>query len=122
MTPVGCAAVPGDDTECVASLGFEPQGFPAGTAYRAATAATIDGPWMLSSDVPPPSSGQSGEEGRDVDVQVPSPGTSAPPAPLVLAVLVYVEPAQGELPVEAPRLSAFGADFAYVSELEIAAE
>ena len=121
MTPVACAELP-DETECVASLGFEPSGFPAGTVFRAATASSVDGPWTLSADVPPPSSGGQGEDERDVDVQVPSPGASGPPAPLVLAVLVYVEPVSGELPSAAPRLSDFGADVVYVGELEIAAQ
>jgi hypothetical protein len=121
MIPVVCTQDP-EDAECVATVDIQPSGFPTGTAFRAAASHSIDGPWILSADVPPPSSGGSGGDGEAVDVQVPSAGPSAPPQPLVVAFLIYLTPPPADLPSDAPQLSDFEPDIVYVGRLEFAAE
>jgi hypothetical protein len=70
--------------------------------------------------MPPPSSGGAADE-RDVEVQVPSAGPGAPPAPLVAGVLVYLDAVPTDPPSEAPLLRDFGADVICVThELEVA--
>lgn len=114
LTPVVCTEVPAE-TECMASLGFTTEGFPAGTNYLVASADSVDGPWSISADMPPPSSGGAPED-KEAEVQLPtSGGSSPPPTPLIVAVLVYLDAPPQEAASESPLLADFAADVVYVS-------
>ena len=104
--PLPCARLPGD-AGCATSVGFSPDGFAEETAYRVAHAETIEGPWTLAPNGDP--------HGGDVVVTLPDGSAGPSPRPLVVAVLVYLGDLPADLPQQAPRLSDFGADVAYVS-------
>jgi hypothetical protein len=119
LVPVECAGVPGQDA-CETSVDFTSEGFPAGTAYLVASSDSFEGPWTLSSELPPPSSGSAPED-REAAVELPTAGESAPPpSPLVVAVLVYLDALPQEAPGEVAELAELAPDVAYVSrELEV---
>jgi hypothetical protein len=116
--PVECTQVPGEDA-CVADVDFTPDGFPGATFYLVASADSFAGPWLLSADVPPPSSGGQAD-GREVDVEVPSRPGSPPTTPLIVAVLVYLDALPQNVPDQVVELSGLEPDVVYVSrELDV---
>jgi hypothetical protein len=120
LTPVACAEIPGQDA-CVAEVEFRPAGFPPGTAFVVASSATVEGPWDVSSQLPPPSSGGAGPEDREAEVELPSAGgTEPPPSPLIVAVLVYFSGVAPGAPEQIDALADLEPDVAYVSrELDV---
>ena len=113
LTPLGCSELP-DETACVASLGFTAEGFAPRTTFLVASSDSFAGLWRTSDVQPPPSSGGA-SEGRDAQVELPTPGGTSPTTPLIVAVLVYLDGPAAEPPSEAPELADFGASVAYVS-------
>ena len=119
--PLTCEQVPAGTT-CVTALGFTPAGFPDQTSYLAAWADTAEGPWSFAATTPG-SPGGGDPDGREVMAELPTPGATEPPSPLLIAVLVYLDVVPDDVPAEAPELRDFGADVFYVSsELEVEAK
>ena len=113
MTPIDCIAVPGAQF-CNASVAFTPDGFAVATQYRVATAETVDGPWTLAPDAPAaPTGNEGGAHETTVALVVRSAGN--PPAPLVIAVLVYPDGIPQQIPFETARLAHYGAGVIFVS-------
>ena len=117
--PLPCSQQPGDPG-CRTSVGFTPDGFSGATAYLAAWSDSIQGPWILSNTV---DTGVASEPAdREVEIDLPDTGAGAPPSPLSVAVLVFIEGAPPDLPAAVDELRQFGADVIYVtSELDVQA-
>lgn len=98
-TPRSCTPEPPGG--CISSVPFVPEGFPDGTVFRAAAAATAEGPWTLTPQ---------GSDPRVIEVQKP------PAQPLLVAVLAYTSAVPDDLPGEAVRLADFRADAVYLRD------
>jgi hypothetical protein len=118
--PLPCPQLPGDPG-CTTTVGFEPSGFPDTAVFLGAWAESERGPWTLSSvDTTVPGSGGEGDQDDDVVVVLPDAGEGEP-SPLVIAVLVYLEPLPDDSPAVSLRLRGFEPDIVYVSsEVEVA--
>jgi hypothetical protein len=104
-TPRSCTPRPA--AGCPPSVPVAPDGFPDGTVFRAAIAASAEGPWTLVPIEPgtPP----------ETDPQVIRLEETPPPSSLV-AVLAYVQGLPDDIPTEAPLLADFRADAVYVHD------
>jgi hypothetical protein len=100
-TPRSCNPRP--VTGCAPLVPFAPDGFPEGTAFRAAAAVTAEGPWTLVPAGP-------GDGTDPLVITLPEP----PVEFTLVAVLGYTRPVPDDLPSEAARLADFRADAVYL--------